>query len=338
MGKKREHRTQYDSLYDQRCSQVIADEDISRLIRSRSSDKPYEKASRVRKSHVLYEGDVDGVRRKLRPSNIVTALAYLCCIAVIVYAGAQLAEYLKETLGAENEYQDVQQEYIEPADDSDSDDVDLSSLPPLIDFASLQADNPDVAGWIRIPGTTVDYPIMTSADKDYYLHRDMHGDYSYSGSIFADYQNTNDLSQGHWVIYGHHMITPTMFHDVSRYLDKDYFDTHRTIYIETPSKTYVLKAVGLHVVQPEEYEARQVLFKDEESFQSYFDSRIDACDSIYYDDWDRSTSDRLVTLVTCANSGKAREIVECTVEQEYPTSMVQNVIDAAKKNADSGDN
>ena len=41
-----------------------------------------------------------------------------------------------------------------------------------IDFAALQAVNPEIYAWIRIEGTNIDYPIVqSSTDDTYYLNR-----------------------------------------------------------------------------------------------------------------------------------------------------------------------
>ena len=44
-----------------------------------------------------------------------------------------------------------------------------------IDFAPLWETNPDTIGWIRVPDTKIDYPIVQSPDNQYYLHKDFEG-------------------------------------------------------------------------------------------------------------------------------------------------------------------
>jgi sortase B len=241
-----------------------------------------------------------------------------------------LGEYIYETFTAEQEYSTITSSYVTPdVIPVEQQDADTSSWPPIIDWAALQAESSDVSGWIRIPGTTVDYPILTNSESDYYLHRNMYGQYSFAGAIFADYQNSTDLSDNHLVIYGHHMAASTMFHDVANYVNQSYFENHRVIYVETPETTYVLKAVEMYTVEPTETDARSVLFSSSQSFQEYFDLRLARSDYIKFEDYNRATADKLVTLITCNSTGKARQVVECVVEQEYPTEMIPNVIETA---------
>lgn len=295
-----------------------------------ASDKTQGKINLVRRSRVVYENDEAAFKRRFLPGNVRSWIVEAICLAVLVWAGVSLAMYLNETGGAEEEFNDVVEQYVEPDPiPVEEQDPDTSAWPPIVDFAALKTDNPDVAGWIRIPGTTVDYPVMTNPENDYYLHRNMNGAYSMPGAIFADHQNTNSLSENHIVIYGHHMITPTMFHDVANYKDKNFFESHRVVYFETPETTYVLRPVAMYEVEPTEYDTRKVVFESSQDFQTYFDQRLSRSDYISYDDYKRSTADKLVTLITCNDSGRRRQVVECIVEQEYPTYMVPNVIATA---------
>ncbi len=46
-------------------------------------------------------------------------------------------------------------------------------MPPLVDLAALQVQYPDVKGWLTIPDTGIDYPVLQdSADEPEYYHAD----------------------------------------------------------------------------------------------------------------------------------------------------------------------
>ena len=55
-----------------------------------------------------------------------------------------------------------------------------------IDFTPLLETNPDTIGWIRVPDTKIDYPIVQSPDNQYYLHKDFEGNDSVYGTIYLD--------------------------------------------------------------------------------------------------------------------------------------------------------
>lgn len=108
--------------------------------------------------------------------------------------------------------------------------------------------NPNIIGWISIPETSIDYPILQNqADNDFYLHRDLNGNYLYSGSIFLDSENNLD-DQNIKNLYGHHMKAGykngLMFREVMNFKDPDFLKSHQEIYVWSASKSYVYKPLA----------------------------------------------------------------------------------------------
>ena len=114
-----------------------------------------------------------------------------------------------------------------------------------VDFAKLKAENPDTKGWIWLPDTNIDYPIVQGKDNDYYLHRDFSGNYLYDGCIYIDASVERPFSENeNTVIYGHRMRSGAMFNNLGKYSDREFFDTHRTIFIETEGQSYDLHVIA----------------------------------------------------------------------------------------------
>lgn len=53
-----------------------------------------------------------------------------------------------------------------------------------IDFAALQAINPDAAAWLEMPGLGISLPVVQAADNETYLHRSFDGSDSPAGCLF----------------------------------------------------------------------------------------------------------------------------------------------------------
>ena len=53
-------------------------------------------------------------------------------------------------------------------------------------FSEITRINPDFRGWLKIKDTVIDYPVLKSSndDPEYYLHRDIDKNYSFSGTPF----------------------------------------------------------------------------------------------------------------------------------------------------------
>ena len=102
----------------------------------------------------------------------------------------------------------------------------------------LQAINPDVIGWLTIDDTHIDYPVVIGDDDMEYINKDVYGDFSLSGSIFLDSDNSRDISDPYTLVYGHHMDNGAMFGDVVEFVNTDYFNSHPTGTLYLPDATY----------------------------------------------------------------------------------------------------
>lgn len=153
----------------------------------------------------------------------------------ITFLGLGILELAKFAV-IEKENDELRQEVIEvPEAQPDGADPD-DPLNRRIDFESLQSINPDIKGWIYIPGTKIDYPILIGSYDQEYLSRDYRGDYLYAGSIFA-YKNT-DLKEDSYVqLFGHNMITKQMFGDLTKFQSQDFVDQNPKMYIYLPHRT-----------------------------------------------------------------------------------------------------
>ncbi len=102
-------------------------------------------------------------------------------------------------------------------------------LPFLASYEEAKETNPDVVGWISIPGTSINYPVARCDNNEYYLGRNVEKQKSRYGTIFMDFRNADPEQQRQIVLYGHNMKNGTMFHDLANYKQQDFFDQYRTI-------------------------------------------------------------------------------------------------------------
>ena len=105
-----------------------------------------------------------------------------------------------------------------------------------IDFKALKGINEDIVGWIYIPGTQVDYPILIGDNDVKYLNTNYEGKSSELGSIFA-YSGVELNKDRHICLFGHNMISGQMFGELDKYEDNDYAYGHMKMYIYTPNRT-----------------------------------------------------------------------------------------------------
>lgn len=81
------------------------------------------------------------------------------------------------------------------------------------EYASLYNENKDFIGWLNVPGTNIDYPVMQTDNNDDYLHTNFNKEYEFSGTLFADYRGKIGPGEmpHNTVIYGHNMLYKFQF-------------------------------------------------------------------------------------------------------------------------------
>lgn len=108
------------------------------------------------------------------------------------------------------------------------DDMESEKYESPYDFKALKDENEDIVAWLNIPGSNVDYPVLYD-ENEKYLHMSLDGTKSYAGNIFVDADAKDILNEKLNIVYGHNMKNGTMFHDINRYSEKDFYDSHQEI-------------------------------------------------------------------------------------------------------------
>lgn len=109
-------------------------------------------------------------------------------------------------------------------------DPNLEALEQM-DIEALRQVNGDVVGWIQIPGTEVDYPLVQGQDNDFYLEHDWQGTEQYVGSIFLECQNSPDFTDFNTIVYGHNMTDGSMFGSLWKYQYGENWKENPYIYV-----------------------------------------------------------------------------------------------------------
>lgn len=131
-----------------------------------------------------------------------------------------------------------------------------------IDFEVLKSINPDIVGWIQIPGTAIDYPICWRAgDNEYYMKHSAEGEKRAFGAIMLDGANSSAAEEHLVVLYGHHMRNGTMFKDIVRYTDADFLNAHKSISLFFPDRQERYSVIGTIVCSAKNFEPSQMVEK-----------------------------------------------------------------------------
>ena len=262
--------------------------------------------------------------------NLILALVFLVSVIMV------LRQALDDS-GGENEYQkaidiakstDVTSETAPEesqnvsADTSDSgelvwmpetveDDPVLEELRKT-DLAALREINPDVVGWIRVPDTKIDYPLVQGTDNDFYLKHTWQGNANSVGTIFMDFNSSPDLTDFNTLIYGHNMRSGSMFASLRNYSQQSYFDDHPYIYLLVDNGVFRFEVFSSYRAELDASAYGQS-FQQQETRQKFLQDALDQ--SAIETGITPGIRDRILTLSTCSGVGyETRWVVQARLK------------------------
>lgn len=177
-------------------------------------------------------------------SNILTTVAIVVLLGVFVFSAFQIFTIQKEYTEGANEYKGIVQDAII---------IDDETGYRIVNYQKLKELNPDFVGWIDIPGTNISYPIVySSANNDVYLRTTFTKQYNSAGSIFIDYRCNPSLMERNTLIYGHRMKNGTMFNQVEKFLNQEFWQDNSEIHIYTDSGIMVYNIFSAYKARVED--------------------------------------------------------------------------------------
>lgn len=186
-------------------------------------------------------------------------------------------------------------------------------------YEELAVENPDFVGWLSIPDTLIDYPVMdTPQEPEYYLRRAFDGSYAVSGSLFVG--EGCAPGSAHVIIYGHNMNDGSMFGSLAQYAEKDYAAAHPVIRFDTLAEAgeyRVLAAFYSHAYTSDEEGFRYYRYTDlsqPEAFVDYVQKAKEA--SLYNTGVEAHQGGRLLTLSTCSYHRENGTFVVVAVKEQ----------------------
>ena len=188
-----------------------------------------------------------------------TVLVLITFALVIAVAGSGfwLVHYFIDSREQRQTYETLAEEFVlestptpesnTPAENSSptenssepAESVSLTTAPPRHDLAALAEENADCVGWLTIPDTGIDYPVMhTPDDPEHYLRRDFYGNSASGGTPFLDGRNLAEAENQNLILYGHNMMDGSMFKPLMNYLEPNFRETHKDIFLEIDGRQY----------------------------------------------------------------------------------------------------
>ena len=182
--------------------------------------------------------------------KVLYTVTLVLLIAVFAFSGFQVVNYFIESKAQADEFGKLQQmkdnatqateapatETAESTGGTTEATEETGPTEPQIlpDYSELYKMNNDLAGWITIEGTEIDYPVMhTPENPNFYLKKNFSGDYSAHGCIYAREECDLNEPSDNITIYGHNMMDGSMFAALHKYANKAKWEENSLIIFNT---------------------------------------------------------------------------------------------------------
>ena len=131
--------------------------------------------------------------------------------------------------------------------EEENDQQDVKQSEDDFDYQSLIAMNSDCVGWIQIPGTDINYPVVQAADNEFYLTHYFNRETAACGAIFMYYRNDVDAKAEHLILYGHQMKDNSMFKQLNGYKEEIFYKEHPNIKLYLHEQNYEYEITAVYV-------------------------------------------------------------------------------------------
>lgn len=248
----------------------------------------------------------------MQKSIYLSVISFFLLIAVI--SGTMIYAHFKEA-NTQNELYESLAEIVEEDTETETTAPSKSDVPEMLpEYAELYRQNSDIVGWITIPDTKINYPVMQSKDNpNFYLKHGFDKAYTDYGCPYVSEECDVNKPSDNLIIYGHNMKNGSMFSALNQFKSKDFWEEHRAVYFNTlyEKQTYEIVAVfktAVYIDTADEF--RYYRFVDAET-PDLFDEYIGAirARSFYDTGVSAEYGDKLITLSTCEYSNKNGRLV-----------------------------
>lgn len=273
------------------------------------------------------------MNKSQKPKNKkISRILYICAIAILagvfLFSGGMLLKYYTESRQSQQVNQALREmkgDYVRPTireignklqtyDPEEAPTEPSSNLVTVTDpetgeetqvlreLAELYMLNPDLAGWLEIPNTNINYPVMhRPEDTDYYLYLNYHGAYDGRGCLYAREACDVSAPSDNITIYGHRMIDGSMFGQLGKYVSKDFWQENQYFYFDTLTEHHTYQIIRVFTTTATVDRGFSYhLFVDAET-EEEFDAFLANCSrwQLYDTGLTATYGDKLVTLSTC---------------------------------------
>jgi len=169
-----------------------------------------------------------------------------------------------------------------------------------VNFGDLKAMNDSTKGWIKVNGTTINYPFVQTTDNDYYLTRSFDKSYNEAGWIFLDYRNNITSLDKNTIIYGHGRLNKTMFGSLKNIINSDWYSNkdNYVVKMSTETENTLWQVFSVYRI-PTTSDYLQIKFSSDNEYTRFLEKLKNR--SVFDFNTNLTKDDKIITLSTCYN-------------------------------------
>lgn len=236
------------------------------------------------------------IQKKSPLKKFMSRVFTIVCLAVFIYSAYSLVSIFMGYHKNRQVLADAQEIYYDFSDVEIAEEEEIVEGEIRPQFADLQSINSEIRGWISIEDTQINYPILQAENNEDYLNRNYKGDKSIAGSIFMDYRIDIGAHNLNTILYGHRMKDGSMFEELNKFLEKDFFDNHKVVKFDTLYESYDAEIFAVYKTTTD-FDYIQTNFTSDEDYGLLLDEIRE--NSLYHSDIKINEDDQILTLSTC---------------------------------------
>lgn len=289
-----------------------------------------EKADNLRRINKKYPNNViirlsyskEYIKRNYLKQIILTTLSY--CLVIIITIVTMTVSYIfmgnyqseQNMIAIKEEIEEQLKDYDidnnpseEPSIPTTPDEGDdgLPSIPNLTPneaYLSLREINNDTVGWLTVPGTNIDYPVVKTTDNDYYLTHNYKKQNDYNGWVFMHYLNNDTILDKNTILFAHNRYySGVMFGTLNKINNKDWYNnasnnliTFNTIYNNYKWEVFSIYSINVTA------DYLKTIFNNDKEWSDFIKLISDR--SVFKSNIEVGKDDKILTLSTCLDNNR----------------------------------
>ena len=227
-------------------------------------------------------------------------IVYLICLLVLIVLGIAIG------VNSKNKNEETQGLLNEVVVDNTQKDK-ANETERMLQVKALKEQYEGIVGWLEVPGTNINYPVMQGADNEYYVKHNYKQEYDFNGSIFLHKDYDWNIPSSNLLLYGHNNKNDIMFAQLLKYKDESFYKQNPIIKFTTPEEDSEFDIIAVFLSRVY-YKSEKNVFryydfiniKSEEEYNEYVQNSKES--SLYNIDATANYGDKLITLTTCEYS------------------------------------